>query len=376
MLADVSGRPKRRRVLRHRPTVLAGRFLLVAACSAVVVVAMCWPAAGADAEPEYVIVREKIKTIKGVDHFEVTAPAFSAKVWVLIAAQPPELPSQSDTSARLLPGGKPIKDLTRNRALLRSEIPVTKASLEHGLSGRAEYRATLYRRDLVRREPDKTYPPAEKISKSERTLSLAETPSLDFSAEAFQRWLESKGLRKQPDEADLDFARRVFLAITHAYQYEYSETMDRHASVLCQHHTADCGGMCALFAATLRANKVPVRLVLGHLAKSEAPDPPPKGKVAHCCHTKAEFYAKDIGWVPVDLSSAVEYDKTPEGLRYFGHDKGEFITMHLDYDVEYDAGPRGVKTTRHLQNVRFHVGGNGDANSAKIEHKWQVETLP
>jgi transglutaminase-like putative cysteine protease len=361
---------------RFNPAPLARRWWIVAACLAVAAVGLSSPAGGAAAEPEYAVVRQKIKTIKGVDHFEVWTPDFSAKVWVLIAAQPPELPSQSGTSAHLLPDGKPIKDVTRDRALLRAQIPVTKASLEHGLSGRAEYRATLYRRDLVRRESGKTYPPAETLSKTERNLSLAETTSIDFSADVFQRWLNSQGLRKTPDEADLDIARRAFLAITHAYGYEYSETMDRHASVVCQHHKADCGGMCALFAATLRANQVPVRLLLGHLAKSEDPNPPPHGRVAHCCHTKAEFYAQDIGWVPVDLSSAVEYDKTPAGLRYFGHDKGEFITLHLDYDVEFDTVARGMRTARHLQNVRYHVVGNGNLDSAKIDHRWQVETLP
>ena len=229
---------------RFNPAPLARRLLIAAVCSAVAVIGLSSPATGAAAEPEYAVVREKIKTIKAVDSFKINAPDFAANVWVLIAAQPPELASQSDTSAHLMPGGKPIKDLTaHNRPLLRSQIPVTTASLEHALGGRAEYRATLYRRDLVRREPDKTYPPAEKLSKTERTASLAETPSLDFSAEVFQHWLNDKELRKKPDEADLDFARRVFLAITHAYGYQYSETMDRHASVLCRQDKADCGGM-------------------------------------------------------------------------------------------------------------------------------------
>ena len=68
-------------------------------------------------------------------------------------------------------------------------------------------------------------------------------------------------------------------------------------------------------------------------------------------------------------------DTAPEGLKFFGHDNGKFITLHLDYDVDYDAGPRGKKTARHLQNVRYHVGGNGNTNSAKIEHRWQVDSV-
>jgi transglutaminase-like putative cysteine protease len=264
----------------------------------------------------------------------------------------------------------------RKRSLLRSQIPADKASLRHTLSGRVEFQTTLYSRTLVRREPGESYPPAETLSKLERQSALAETPTIDFSSETFKRWLRAKDLRKKPDESDLDFGRRAFLAITRAYQYQYVDGMDRHASFTCQQHKADCGGLCALFAATLRANKVPARLRVGHWAKSEDPHPPAQGHVAHKAHVKAEFYAAGVGWIPVDLSGAVEFDKTPEGLRYFGNDKGDFLTVHLDYDVEFDSGLWGVKSVRHLQSVHYYVRGEGTLDNARIDRNWQVETLP
>ena len=125
----------------------------------------------------------------------------------------------------------------------------------------------------------------------------------------------------------------------------------------------------------MRASKIPARVLIGHWAKSEDPNPPSQGHVAHKCHAKGEFYAQDIGWVPVDLSGAVEFDKTPEGLRFFGHEKGDFLTLQLDHDVRYDSGLFGVKEVRRLQNARYHVKGSGDFKNVKIDHNWQVETL-
>ena len=43
-------------------------------------------------------------------------------------------------------------------------------------------------------------------------------------------------------------------------------------------------------------------------------------------HIKAEFYAQGVGWVPVDLSSAVLHDTSDAKLRYFGNDAGRHAT--------------------------------------------------
>ena len=151
-------------------------------------------ALGADAEPEYAIETAKTKTVKAVDNFEIHGPQVTAKAWVLIAIQAPELTAQREISTRLVPGGQKWPDLSpRKRTLLRSQIAVTKAALEHDVSGRVEFHATLYSRNLVRREPGKSYWPPEKLSLQERKLALAESETLDFSAPAFQSWLRRQG---------------------------------------------------------------------------------------------------------------------------------------------------------------------------------------
>ncbi|HEX4142086.1 MAG TPA: transglutaminase-like domain-containing protein [Pirellulales bacterium] len=380
LCANAAHRRRRAPGPRFAAIRVARLFLLSATCSAAAAISV---AVGAEAkpgdafEPQYAIVMAKAKTIRAFDNFVIHTPQLTAKTWTVFAAEAPELAYQTGTSTRLVPEGKKVADLSpRKRTLLRSQIPVTNGSLRHALSGRVEFQATLYSRTLVRREPGQSYPPAEKLSQFERQCALAETPTLDFSNETFQRWLRAKDLRKKPGEADLDFGRRVFLAITRSYRYQYADGMDRHASYTCQQHTADCGGLCALFAATLRTSKVPARLRVGHWAKSENPRPPAAGHVAHKAHVKAEFYANGVGWVPVDVSGAVEFDKTAEGLRYFGNDKGDFLTVHLDYDAEFDSTLWGVKSVRHLQSVHYYVRGDGNMDGAAIDRNWQVETVP
>ncbi len=187
--------------------------------------------------------------------------------------------------------------------------------------------------------------------------------------------MRDKDLRKKPDEVDLDFARRAFFG--------------RHARlsilllgdpwiVTCRSPASTIDPIAAgwrSFRGDATGEQDPRSASHRTLAKSEDPNPRPAGRVSHQCHAKGEFYAKDVGWVPVDLSGAVEFDKTPDGLLFFGHEKGNFLTLQLDYDLSYDSGLTGMKTARHLQNARFHVKGEGNLNSVKIDHSWQVETL-
>jgi transglutaminase-like putative cysteine protease len=51
---------------------------------------------------------------------------------------------------------------------------------------------------------------------------------------------------------------------------------------------------------------------------------------------KAEFFAEGIGWVPVDISSAItQHDVSAS----FGRDNGDFIVMNFDY-LTFDDVPR------------------------------------
>ncbi len=91
-------------------------------------------------------------------------------------------------------------------------------------------------------------------------------------------------------------------------------------------------------------------------------------------HVKAEFFAAGIGWVPADPASAVLWDRTADGLTYFGHDPGDFITFHLDGDFLIDTIYFGKQTVPYLQGAAFWVKGGGTVDGYSVETQWEVKT--
>ena len=90
----------------------------------------------------------------------------------------------------------------------------------------------------------------------------------------------------------------------------------------------------------------------------------------------AEFFARGIGWVPVDLSSAVLHDKTEAGLLFFGHDPGDFLTLHVNPDLVVDSVHFGRKEVDCLQGIAFWVTGSGSTDGQTIREDWKVTSGP
>lgn len=329
------------------------------------------------AEPTYFLQYEKAKSIKATFTFEIHLPNLTAKEWILFAAQAPALTSQAQVQTVLRPGGEACRDYShRNRVLLRARVPASNKALQHTVTASTEMHATLYSRHLVPRRAGVKYPEVVEPSDAERERSTAETSLLNFSDETFQTWLRKHRLHRKRKESDIDLGRRTFLAITRSMKYDYELKMDRRASHLCEADEADCGGMCVLFAAAMRANDVPARLLCGRWAKSSKPGAELNGVVYNQQHVKAEFFAEGLGWVPVDLSSAVVHDKTEEGLQYFGHDRGDFLTIHVDPEMEVDTIHFGRKSFAFMQGFHYWVTGDGKIEGETMKLDWQVEVLP
>lgn len=72
-------------------------------------------------------------------------------------------------------------------------------------------------------------------------------------------------------------------------------------------------------------------------------------------HVKAEFFAEGVGWVPVDIGSAVVLAKSGDGLEYFGKDEANFLTLHLDTDIEFGTTYFGRQTMPSLLRAAFYV---------------------
>ena len=82
-------------------------------------------------------------------------------------------------------------------------------------------------------------------------------------------------------------------------------------------------------------------------------------------HVKAEFFARGVGWVLVDLSSAVLHDKSPQGLRFFGNDPGDFIAFHVDSNLVVDSQLFGAKSVANLQTPSLWVAERARSRTSR-----------
>jgi hypothetical protein len=92
-------------------------------------------------------------------------------------------------------------------------------------------------------------------------------------------------------------------------------------------------------------------------------------------HIRAEFHAQGVGWVPADILFAATRDESPEGLRYFGVDEGDFVAFHVgtDFVLETYFGPKPVEW---LQNPSFWTLGAGTFDGVTVRADWKVKSEP
>ena len=336
--------------------------------------------------PDYGLLVGEAKPMRGEFSMRVRTPQMKARQWVLVAAIPPRLTGQPQVDAKFnLPGQRCQEQGRLARPFFRAVVPVRPQDANDEVTIRIDYLASLCNRQLVRRAAGTTYHEPEPLTKDERAAELAATDLVDFKSGDFRDWQIENDLDRRPGEADLDYARRIFLAIKNDFQYEYKETMDRRASHVCRAGRSDCGGMSILFVALARSAAIPARVLAGRLAESAASQQAaapseagstqrkPSAEADYGQHVKAEFYLDQVGWVPVDCSSAVLFDKSAAGLKFFGYDPGDFLTLHIDPEMTVDALRFGKHKLTWLQAPSYWVSGVGSMAGATTSETWQVE---
>jgi transglutaminase-like putative cysteine protease len=198
---------------------------------------------------------------------------------------------------------------------------------------------------LIQRKEDSPPDAVSKLPDPDRALFLRQSAHFNYQSTEVVRWMLKNALARKPDEDEVDFARRVFQFVVRNFQYEYLGEQNRSASNVCTTGKSDCGGLAVLFCTVMRSQGIPARTLAGRWANSAKPDEK-IGRVSYFQeHVKAEFFAQNVGWVPVDLSSAVLHDRSAEKLAYFGNDRGDFLTLHLDND--HAARHRSLRSPPH-----------------------------
>ncbi len=308
----------------------------------------------------------KVQQVLGTLDWTITAPNCDVTKWIVFMPQAPVLEAQTAPTSNLFShevnqhATTVLEPTSAKRKLM--QLLISDSKDKHKLSGIVKYQVLLAPRNLVTGASEKLVP---SLGKTEELRYLSQSDHLNFNDAIFQKWLDENALRKNR-ESDLQFAWRSFMAIRNSYNYNYSVSQDRHVSSLCQGNSTDCGGLSWLFVAVLRANGIPARSLIGRWAKSA------NAQVgAEEAHVKAEFFAKDIGWIPVEVSGAVN-DKSRDPLKYFGREKGNFITFHIDPDILIDTKLFGTKAVRNIQSPAIWFSGSGTSKGTSLHSNWTV----
>jgi hypothetical protein len=324
------------------------------------------PAASA---PQYVIESTVARRVTAVFRGEFHASGFTPEEWTVITALAPELPSQAGVKTTLDPEGKPTPEADgEHRQLLVGRAKVEHPVPDGTLTVSITYEATLLARHLAPVKPGQKVKSVPPLEEEERERYLAPTYTLDFQATAFQEWLDRNQLRRQSKEGDVEFGRRVFKLMLS--QFTYERTKGEKVSELCQMDKADCDTLSSVFAAALRANGIPARVLFGYLAESKKPDA--EGRIAG--HAIAEFFADGVGWVPADVAFALGAKKK-DPMSYFGDNKGNLLVQHVDSDIMV----AGDKQPSRIYGLAFPGGRARGKTKGKIEFKplgWDVEVMP
>ncbi len=326
-------------------------------------------------EPLYALVTTSAKHVRADLTFEFVAPKVKAKEWIVYTTRLPELTSQTAVRSALAPGGHATRELSAaGRPVLFARVPVKGTKGRDGLTVRVEYEASLLARRLVPRPPGtKSAAPVAPLPQKERRLALAEGHQFDFQSSPFQSWLDAHKLKREPKEGEIDYARRVFLKMKSVFQPPaHHAELVRLASHLCASGRSDSGGLSIVFSSALRASGIPARVLSGRWARHSQPG----RNAADEPHVKSEFFAAGVGWVPVDLGSAMIGDESSDGLEFFGTDNADFLVMHLDTDLEFDTVFFGRKTMEFVQAPAFWVTGPGSLDGFKLLVTSKIQTEP
>ena len=314
-----------------------------------------------------------VKTVEATYQVTIRAPELKAAEWLLMVPKPVDLPGQRIIRGGCQPQGVEVADLSvLHQPLWQVRVPVDDPKLQTGVKLAVTTRLELSSRKLV---PRRGGPPAAgpRLPEPERKLFLRRTGWFDYDSPVLGAWMTTKDLRRGAREGEVAFGRRVFLAQTRSCGYEYLGEQNRAASHVCAVERSDCGGLSVLFVAVMRAQGIPARIRAGRWAQSAVADQR-IGRIKYFQeHVKAEFFAQGLGWVPVDVSSGVLHDKTPAGLEYFGNDRGDFITLHLDHDLVFDTHHFGVQRMPLLQRPTYWATGRGGFSDSVMEEKWEVK---
>jgi len=283
---------------------------------------------------------------------------------ILIATVPPSLPSQKDLKLTMWYDQNQIGTPGKEGSSLHRQILSADINAAAHPAITLVYEGTLSKRRLAQGAP---VSPVPDLTPDERQQTLAYTTMCDFNRPEFQVWLNEKSLHPQKKEDDLRFGYRAFCFVKDKYTYRHDENSGAETRTSCFLRTVDtldCGEAVLELSAILRANSIPCRIKVG---RNVVPDNTHEYGAQR--HVKAEFYARSIGWIPVEVAGALGL---PDTTYTFGYDSFYFLTTHVENNMVFDTkywGPR----TMHWASVMRFWGSIGPSGETK--ERWTIQEV-
>lgn len=168
-------------------------------------------------------------------------------------------------------------------------------------------------------------------------------------------------------KTDLEMARAIYNHVVATVKYDKSGKGWGNGDIYyaCDKRSGNCTDFHAIFIGYARAMGIPARFTIGFPLPSDRG----AGRIAgyHCW---AEFYAKGVGWVPVDASEAA---KNPAKREYFfgAHDENR-VEFSTGRDVVLTPGQQG-------QPLNYFVYPYVELDGAKytgMETSYSYQDLP
>jgi hypothetical protein len=319
-------------------------------------------------------VRPK-QSIKAVLKIDAVADG-KVEDYVIYTPVVPTLPGQPDVRATFSPEGKVVhEDGPQQRPLILNRIIDGRQEVHTALT----IKATLMSRQLRQMHPEEKASSVPDLSPEEVKLFTLSSETGQPNSGPFREWMGRVGLKRKDGENDLTIAFRTLQYIRHHFRYEFPPPPgDRSLSTVCGTGKSDCGGLSNLFIWLMRDNGVPARKLCGRLASSGKPydgnstKSDSEGK-EHC---KAEFFARGVGWVPIDIAHAVS---TPNASDFsvFGNDPGDFVALSHDPFGMIETFQNGKQEGVANQGVFLWWRNPSDkTRKVRVEVTWTVTKEP
>jgi hypothetical protein len=302
--------------------------------------------------------------IKATLTTDIAHPNAKVDNWYFYAPDVPNLPGQRNVKTtfnlknRVVHEASPLK-----RPLLFAQIDDGRKQVHLVVT----IDATLMSRHLRPLAGGATPPMVKDLTPVQIEHFTRSTPTLDLGSAPLRQWINSGGLTRKENESEIAFATRVLASLRRRCSYEWPTPADTVAKV-CTSGKSDCGGLSTLFMAVMRTNGIPARAIGGRWAYSQKPGKKDDGQ----WHVKSEFFARGVGWVPVDSSAAVT-DKSSNDFSHIGNENGDFLAMANDLDLSVDSVISGRQNVSVIQGITYWWRGSGGDQGNRYEDFWTVQ---